>query len=396
MRSVCAFAAVALSVGNAWADPPATMPTMPEAGRDSAAPSRPLPDLSNMGSGPGGIAPDRLEQAMRRVATGTPPVLRGPGEQSLFLRHARSVALIVTKSTLGSGAVINADGTILTSARAVAGAKSVGVIFKPLRLGILPRESDAVKAIVLRIDALADLALVKVAKLPQDIQPLAIGDAGRLPAGATVHAIGHPFGEIWSYTKGIVREVRRNFAWTATDGVAHRADVVRMQMPASTGDTGGPILNDAAEIVGISTSGRVAEVSLAVAASEARRVLAMTGDRAALRAQALELPKAPSCVAVQKSAKRTKRDDATMVGFDGDCNGRPDTTLIVPDNRSQATLMMVDRNENGKTDAVYVDQNNDMRFDYVLYDTNEDGRTDLIGYDLDDALEPARIVIARA
>ena len=73
-----------------------------------------------------------------------------------------------------------------------------------------------------------------------------------------------------------------------------------------------------------------------------------------------------------------------------------DTTLIVPDNRSQATHMIVDRNENGRTDAVYVDQNNDTRFDYVLYDTNEDGRTDLIGYDLDDSLEPARVVIARA
>jgi hypothetical protein len=138
------------------------------------------------------------------------------------------------------------------------------------------------------------------------------------------------------------------------------------------------------------------QASLAVASNEARRVLAMTGDRAALRAQATEFPKAPSCVPVQTSSKRTKRDDATMIAFDSDCNGRPDTTLIVPDNRSQATHMIVDRNENGRTDAVYVDQNNDTRFDYVLYDTNEDGRTDLIGYDLDDGLEPARVVIARA
>ncbi len=395
MRLVCAIAVV-VSLGVAQAEPPATMPTVPEPGRDTTTPAAPLPDLSGMGGGPGGVSPERLEQVLRRAATGAPPVFRGPAEQTLFVRTARSVALIVTKTTLGSGAVVHADGTILTSARAVAGAKSVGVIFKPLRPGVVPHESDAVKAVVIRSDAIADLALIKVAKLPADIRPLPIGDAAGLRTGMPLHAIGHPFGEIWSYAKGIVRDVRRNFTWTAGDGVAHRADVVQMQMPASTGDTGGPVLNDAGAIVGVATSGRIAEASLAVASSEARRVLAMTADRAALKAQAAAAPKARACAPVRTAVKRAKQDDATMVAFDGDCNGRPDTTLVVPDNRSRATLMMVDRNENGRTDAVYVDQNNDMRFDYVLYDTNEDGRTDLIGYDLDDALEPARIVIARA
>ncbi|MFM9862679.1 MAG: S1C family serine protease, partial [Micropepsaceae bacterium] len=395
MRFAVALAAALVSFGIAHAEPPATMPGVPQPGRDAAAPAAPLPDLSQMGGGPGGVSPERLEQVLRRAATGVPPVFRGPAEQAMFLRFARSVALIVTKTTLGSGAVVHPDGTILTSARAVAGAKSVGVIFKPLRPGVLPRESDAVKAIVVRVDAIADLALIRVAKLPSDIQPLPIGDAAALRAGVPVHAIGHPFGEIWSYAKGVVRGVQRNFVWTAGDGSGHRADVVQLQMPASTGDTGGPVLNDAGQLVGVATSGRIAEASLAIASSEARRVLAMTSDRAALKAQAAEVPRARSCAPVRTAAKRTQREDATMVFFDGDCNGRPDTTLVVPDNRGQATLMMVDRNENGRTDAVYVDQNNDMRFDYVLYDTNEDGRTDLIGYDLDDALEPARIVLAR-
>jgi hypothetical protein len=169
-----------------------------------------------------------------------------------------------------------------------------------------------------------------------------------------------------------------------------------MQTPLSPSDTGGPALNDAGELIGVGTSGRLSEVSLAVASSEARRVLAMRADRASVRARVTDAPQKASCMPVRTSAKRTKKGDGTMVVFDADCNGRPDTTLVVPDSRSVATLMMVDRNENGKTDVVYVDNNNDMKFDYALFDTNEDGRTDLIGYDLNDQLEPSRIVIARA
>lgn len=396
-RFVCAVAALVVAIGVARSEPlPGAMPAVPEAGADTSAPAPRLPDMGSMGAGPGGVAPDRIEQVLRRATTTTPPILRGPGEQALFLQHARSVVLIVTKATLGSGAVVGADGTILTSARAVAGAKSVGVIFKPLKVGIVPRESDAFAAVVVRVDAVADLALIKVAKLPSDVRPLAIGDLARVQVGAPVHTIGHPFGEIWSYSKGVVRDVRRGFTWTADDGVAHRADVVQMQTPISPGDTGGPALNDAGELIGVGTSARQSEGSLAVASSEVRRVLAMRADRAAVQARVTDAPRKAACAPVRTSAKRTKRGDGTMIAFDADCNGKPDTTLVVPDSRSVATLMMVDRNENGKTDVVYVDNNNDMKFDYALFDTNEDGRTDLIGYDLNDQLEPSRIVIARA
>jgi hypothetical protein len=261
--------------------------------------------------------------------------------------------------------------------------------------GVVPRESDAFAAVVVRVDAVADLALIKVAHLPSDVRPLAIGDLARVQVGAPVHTIGHPFGEIWSYSKGVVREVRRGFTWTADDGVAHRADVVQMQTPVSPGDTGGPALNDAGELIGVGTSGRQSEVSLP---SLRRRcgACSLWADRASVRARVIDAPQKAACAPVRTSSKRTKKGDGTMIAFDADCNGKPDTTLVVPDSRSVATLMMVDRNENGRTDVVYVDQNNDMKFDYALFDTNEDGRTDLIGYDLNDDLEPQRIVIARA
>lgn len=391
VRIIAAVLAGAVLALGARAQP---MPMLPEAGRDAAAAVPALPDLRGKGAGPGGVAPERIEAALRRAASGAQPVLRGTGEQALFTRFARSVVLIVTKEQLGSGTVVAGDGTILTSAHLVAEAKSTGVIFKPLAAGAVPRESDAVKGVVVRVDEIADLALVKVAGLPRDVQPLAIGAFERVRTGQPVHAIGHPFGEVWSHAKGVVVQVLRNFAWT-NNGAAHRADVLQSQMPMSPGNAGAPLIDEAGQLIGVSTSGPP-EASVAVASSEARRVLAMTADRRVQRARATDFAKNPACAPVRVSTKRTRRDDGTVVAFDADCNGRADTTLVLPDSRAQATLMMVDRNENGRTDVVYVDKDGDMRFEQALYDTNEDGRIDLIGYDLDDALEPARIVLARA
>ena len=67
---------------------------------------------------------------------------------------------------------------------------------------------------VLRIDQIADLAIIKVSSIPSDAKVIALGDPAKLSIGADVHAIGHPLGEVWSYTKGIVSQIRHNYEWT--------------------------------------------------------------------------------------------------------------------------------------------------------------------------------------
>jgi S1-C subfamily serine protease len=308
--------------------------------------------------------------------------------------------LIVTEESLGSGSVIDTDGTILTNAHVVAGYKSVGVIYKPMTQGAEPRASDAVKATVVRVDEVADLALIKVASLPSDIKPLVIGDLSKVQIGQDVHAIGHPFGETWSYTKGIVSQVRLNYEWESKeDGLKHKADVVQTQTPINPGNSGGPLLNDAGEMVGVNAFGvaQGVEINFAIAPSDVRRVLAMTSDRMTTKAKTAETTKkSVTCEPVKLSTKRTKSDDGVIVTFDTDCNGRMDTLIAIPDNKSDAVVMAVDVNENGKIDVFYVDKNRDMKFDYALYDTNEDGKTDLVGYDLNDNLEPGRVELAKA
>jgi hypothetical protein len=159
-------------------------------------------------------------------------------------------------------------------------------------------------------------------------------------------------------------------------------------------------LNDAGEMIGVNAFGvaQGVEINFAIAPTDVRRVLAMTSDRMASKAQTAETTKKKSggCEPIKTSSKRTKRDDGVIVTFDTDCNGKTDTALMLPDSKTDPVVMAVDLNENGKIDVMYVDKDQDMKFDYALYDTNEDGKTDLVGYDLNDDLEPGRVELAKA
>jgi S1-C subfamily serine protease len=310
--------------------------------------------------------------------------------------------LIVTPDALGSGAIVGRDGTIVTNWHVVEGSKTVGVIFKPQNTDTKIRESDAVQAKVLRIDQIADLAIIKVSSIPSDANVIALGDPAKLSIGADVHAIGHPLGEVWSYTKGIVSQIRHDYDWTYPDSpVKHRADVVQTQTPINPGNSGGPLLNDAGELVGISTfgEGQGAQINFAIASNEVARFLRDTGDRLAPNATVAAAPPAPSskaCEPVTLGRYRTKNNDGTIIIMDGNCNGKADAMLSIPDDKSKGILFALDENENGVLEAIYVDENSDLKFDYVLFDTNEDGKTDLVGYDLDDNLEPGRVETVRA
>jgi S1-C subfamily serine protease len=220
---------------------------------------------------------------MRAAVDADEPPTRGKPEEKLFATYSRSVVLVVLPDGLGSGAVISKDGTIVTNNHVVEGFKTVGVIFKPTRAGSNPRIAEAVEAKVLYADEIADLAIIKVAKLPADVKPFALGDHRKLAVGADVHAIGHPIGESWSYTKGVVSQMRPDYEWRYETGPQHRADVIQTQTPINPGNSGGPLLNDAGEIVGLNTfgGGRAQGINFAIAVTEIKRFVALRKNRRA-------------------------------------------------------------------------------------------------------------------
>src|ERR1700730_2378515 len=129
----------------------------------------------------------------------------------------------------------------------VTGYRQVNVIFKPTDPFGKPYNDDMVAAQVIKTDTMHDLALLKPkAVLPShSINPITVAPQDNIEIGADVHAIGHPTGEVWTYTTGIVSQIRPDYEWKGSpQDVQHRATVIQTQTPINPANSGGPLLSD--------------------------------------------------------------------------------------------------------------------------------------------------------
>lgn len=87
-----------------------------------------------------------------------------------------------------------------------------------------------------------DLALLKIAS---DFAPtIALGDSEEVEVGQTVYAVGNPKGLEGTFSMGIVSGVR----------VPESDTILQITAPISPGSSGGPVLNDKSEVIGISVA----------------------------------------------------------------------------------------------------------------------------------------------
>jgi S1-C subfamily serine protease len=200
--------------------------------------------------------------------------MRGEHEIELFKRISPSVVYIRTTDAEGTGSVIS-DGLILTNYHVVGDAAFVGVLYKPFAGG---EPANMVAARVIRVDQVRDLALLKPLSIPTTAKPIELGDLSNLQIGADVHAIGHPQGYAWSYTKGIVSQIRSDFSW-----LEHRATVIQTQTPINPGNSGGPLLSDDGKMVGVNSFLKpdAQGLNFAVSVSDVRTFLAASGSKIA-------------------------------------------------------------------------------------------------------------------
>ena len=124
-----------------------------------------------------------------------------------------------------------------------------GVIFK--KDGEIEK-SDVMVAEVIGYDATRDLAILKLnGKVPDDVNELKIST--KLPdVGSDVHAIGHPGSLSWTYTKGYVSQVRKNYQWNYEETL-HQASIIQTQTPISLGNSGGPLISSDGELLGVNS-----------------------------------------------------------------------------------------------------------------------------------------------
>ncbi len=310
---------------------------------------------------------------------------RGPQDISLFHRAAPSVVLILVKDALGSGSLL-ADNIILTNLHVVEHNREVTVVFKPADPGGKPSQDEIVKGDVIKIDAQRDLALVRPRSLPnRPITPLQI-DSTELEVGSDVAAIGHPEGQSWTYTKGIVSQIRPDFKWSA-EGSSHLATVIQTQTPINPGNSGGPLLSDDGKIVGVNSfKEKDGEgLNFAVAAKDITFFLKNQADGMA----ALNACNEPKVI----FEGRNQNNTASIRRVSTQCDDNPDITFVAPDDKTQPFVALVDLKHRGKPEGIVFDLKRlGTRWDTSVWDSQLDDTFALKGIHPDGKLMPSSFV----
>jgi S1-C subfamily serine protease len=103
-----------------------------------------------------------------------------------------------------------------------------------------------------------DLALLELRSLPKNVQALKLAKASP-KVDDTVHTVGNPEGEpsLWVYTKGGVRQPAPERIERKIGDQVIKARRVLVNSALNKGDSGGALVNDRCEVVGLVSSGRV-------------------------------------------------------------------------------------------------------------------------------------------
>ncbi len=142
------------------------------------------------------------------------------------------------QSGLGSGFIIDRDGTILTNYHVVDGAEKIVVTLS---------DGKTFDGRVLGRDQKTDIAIIKI-DAKQDLPAARLGDSDRLEVGEWVMAIGNPFGLDHTVTTGIVSAKGRHI------GSGPYEDFIQTDASINPGNSGGPLLNLRGEVIGINTA----------------------------------------------------------------------------------------------------------------------------------------------
>lgn len=188
-----------------------------------------------------------------------PVLTRGDVGISVFRKVSPSVVLVltanfkddkVTDSGLGTGVIVDPAGYILTNWHVVQGYDAAIVFFKPA-VGTDVDKNTSYGVRLVGLDKTADLALLKIIKPPSGLTAVQFGDLSMIQVAEDIHIIGHPHGNLWSYSTGVISQVRNQYGWKYTDGSEHLARVLQMQTAINPGNSGGPVLDNNANMLGL-------------------------------------------------------------------------------------------------------------------------------------------------
>lgn len=195
------------------------------------------------------------------ISAGTPALLTAalvtPEEINnvrVYKQMAKSTVLIasayysqhhITQASgrgLGSGVLIDAEGSIVTNAHVVGGAASITVTL---------HDGTRLPAELIGSDPQSDVALLRVSLPKGSYSPADLGDSDKLEIGQKVLAIGHPFGLGYAFSMGIVSGFGKLLE---TKQEVFQERVIQTTAPFNPGNSGGPLVDSEDRVVGINSS----------------------------------------------------------------------------------------------------------------------------------------------
>lgn len=165
----------------------------------------------------------------------------------------------------GSGVILTADGFIVTNNHVVDGAQKIGVVLN---------DNREYEARLVGADPSSDLAVLKIEA--EDLPWLRIGDSDALRLGEWVLAVGNPFNLTSTVTAGIISAKARNIGINAAEYSIE--SFIQTDAAVNPGNSGGALVNQRGELVGINTAiasrtGSFAGYSFAVPMTIVRKVV---------------------------------------------------------------------------------------------------------------------------
>ena len=254
----------------------------------------------------------------------------------IYAKASRAVVSVRVRTGAGGGSgtgfLIDRDGTLVTNAHVVDGARTVEVRFDD--------DAETVSARVVGTDVSTDLAVLEVAReaVPSGVEPLTFAASADVEVGDTAIAIGYPLGLDRTATAGIVSGVGREIE--APNGFSID-DVIQTDAPINPGNSGGPLLDAAGRVIGVNSQiatagagGGNVGIGFAVPSDTVREVVPKLGSGQSIERPYLGISSGPAAggdgaavasVAAGSPAQRSGvQPGDVLVTVDGEQVGEPD------------------------------------------------------------------------
>ena len=167
----------------------------------------------------------------------------------------------------GSGFIWDEQGHIVTNFHVIRGASAATVILS---------DHTPYPATLVGASPDHDLAVLQIQVPPgTKLTPIPLGTSHDLQVGQFTYAIGNPFGLDQTLTTGVVSALRREITGVAGNQIE---DVIQTDAAVNPGNSGGPLLDSAARLIGVNTaiyspSGSSAGIGFAIPVDTANLVI---------------------------------------------------------------------------------------------------------------------------